>query len=79
MFEKILRNLEESQKVPMKEFKGQRKWLVERPSKIFIYSLYGGKKLNKERKKKAKQNERKTKKCFINIWAPFFEGIGMGF
>lgn len=59
MFEKILRNLEESQKVPMKEFKGQRKWLVERPSKIFIYSLYGGKKLNKERKKK--QNKMKER------------------
>lgn len=36
VFEEILKNLEESQKVPKKEFKGQRKWLVERTSKIYI-------------------------------------------
>lgn len=35
-------------------------------------------KTKQRKKKKAKQNEKKTKKCFINIWAPFFEGIGMG-
>lgn len=55
MLEEILKNLEEPQKVPKKEFKGWRKWPVERTSKICICLAYWEEKKNQQNKAKQKK------------------------
>lgn len=55
MLEEILKNLEEPQKVPKKEFKGWRKWPVERTSKICICLAYW----EEKETNKTKQNKKK--------------------
>lgn len=74
MLEEILKNLEEPQKVPKKEFKGGRIWPVERTSKICICLAYWGKKT-----KQTKPNQKKTLSVLAESELPSLKVLEWGF